>query len=420
MNQPVRRLAAANSHPPDFQPGRFNPFRVGDAGERRANQRRAKGGEKPAAARFVQFLSQSTIRARQELRAAIFDASFDAMRANSVQSKPSPLWLLVRVNALHGWRRLLAVREQSRLLTSVIGLFIAGYLVVSFDLFFHGMRFIAKFPGLGAVLTERLLFTLFAFLFALLLLSNLVISYTNLFRNRETLFLLSLPVPAQTIFRWKFIESTVLASWAFLFLIAPLLAAFGLVRGVPWHFYLMTPVLIAMFIVLPGVLGAALAICGAVFGPAQFSDRPGGDRAGAAGAGGVLVEGAAGGRRIAQQADARGARSVAGQDPFHDVSVSAQLLAFVRRAAMDRRRPARRGLFRAGAVEPHAFFRQHRVHALRRAVLRHRVGGAKPRGNGFKLGWFRARPQKAGNPPACWKLFSRNFSGWIATRARWR
>jgi ABC-2 type transport system permease protein len=81
-----------------------------------------------------------------------------------------------------------------------------------------------------------------------------------LFRNRETAFLLTLPVPTQTIFRWKFIESMVLASWAFVFLIAPLLAAFGLVRGVPWHFYPVTLGLIAMFIVLPGVLGAVLAI----------------------------------------------------------------------------------------------------------------------------------------------------------------
>ncbi|HEX5398826.1 MAG TPA: hypothetical protein VFY06_07240 [Verrucomicrobiae bacterium] len=172
----------------------------------------------------------------------------------------SPLWLLVRVNALHSWRRLLAVRKQSWLLNCLISLFLAGYIYLSFELFYHGLRFIAKFPGLGAVLTERLMFVLFAFLFALLLLSNLVISYTNLFRNRETIFLLSLPLPAQTIFRWKFIESTLLASWAFLFLIAPLLVAFGMVRNVPWHFYLVTPLLIAMFIVLPAVLGAAVAI----------------------------------------------------------------------------------------------------------------------------------------------------------------
>ena len=181
------------------------------------------------------------------------------MPADSVQSTPAPLWLLIRVNARQSWRRLLAVRQQSQLLTAFIGVFIAGYLVVSFGLFYEGLKFIAKFPGLGAVLTERLMYVLFAFLFALLLLSNLVIGYTNLFRNRETAFLLTLPIEPQTIFRWKFIESTLLASWAFVFLIAPLLAAFGLVRGVSWDFYPVTLVLIALFIVLPGVLGAMLA-----------------------------------------------------------------------------------------------------------------------------------------------------------------
>jgi ABC-2 type transport system permease protein len=170
------------------------------------------------------------------------------------------LRLLVRTNALHGWRRLLSIRQQSRLLTGIITFFVVGYLVLAFELFYHGMKFIAKFPGLGAALTERLLFTLFAFLFALLLLSNLVIAYTNLFRNRETAFLLTLPVSAQTIFNWKFIETVIIASWAFLFLIAPLLVAFGLVRDVPWHFYPLTVLLIALFIILPGVLGSALAI----------------------------------------------------------------------------------------------------------------------------------------------------------------
>jgi ABC-2 type transport system permease protein len=69
-----------------------------------------------------------------------------------------------------------------------------------------------------------------------------------------------MPVSSQTIFRWKFIESTLLASWAFLFLIAPLLAAFGLTRGVPWHFYLITLLLIALFIALPGIAGSWFAI----------------------------------------------------------------------------------------------------------------------------------------------------------------
>jgi ABC-2 type transport system permease protein len=173
---------------------------------------------------------------------------------------PAPLLVLLRVHAVQMRRRLKSLREQSRLLTSIIALFIFGYLGLSFWLFFKGLHFVAAFPGLGTALIERLFYLMFAFLFALLLLSNLVISYTNLFRNRETEFLLTLPVPRQTIFRWKFIESALLASWAFIFLIAPLLVAFGLTREAPWHFYVVTPVLIGLFIVLPGVAGAWLAI----------------------------------------------------------------------------------------------------------------------------------------------------------------
>ncbi|HEX4265915.1 MAG TPA: hypothetical protein VH597_16395 [Verrucomicrobiae bacterium] len=174
---------------------------------------------------------------------------------------PAPLVLLLRIHALQAWRKLKALRDQSRLLTSVIGVFIVGYLVLSFQLFSWGMKFIASFPGLGTVLTERLMYLLFAFLFALLLLSNLVISYTNLFRNREAAYLLTQPLEWQTIFRWKFIESALLASWAFLFLIAPMLAAFGLIRHVPWHFYIITTALTGMYIVLPGVIGSWFAIC---------------------------------------------------------------------------------------------------------------------------------------------------------------
>lgn len=187
---------------------------------------------------------------------------------SEANATPAPLVVLLRIHALQTWRKLKALRGQSRLLTSIIGIFIVGYLIISFELFAWGLKFIASFPGLGTVLTERLMYLLFAFLFALLLLSNLVISYTNFFRNREAAFLLTQPVPWKTIFRWKFIESTLLASWAFLFLIAPLLAAFGLTRHVPWHFYVITTALTAMFIVLPGVLGAWCAI-----GLARYLDR---------------------------------------------------------------------------------------------------------------------------------------------------
>ena len=178
------------------------------------------------------------------------------MSSNTV----TPLSLLVRNHVVLGLRRLKGIREQSRLLSSVIFVFVAGYSILAFWLFRFGLKFMSRFPGLGVLLIERLLFLLFAFLFVLLLLSNLVISYTNFFRNRETNFLCSLPLPTITVYRWKFLESVILASWAFLFLIAPLLAAYGLTRGAPWHFYIVTVVLILMFIVLPAVVAAWAAV----------------------------------------------------------------------------------------------------------------------------------------------------------------
>jgi ABC-2 type transport system permease protein len=181
------------------------------------------------------------------------------MTARPVES-PSLLRLLVRTNLRQAWRRLRSLREQSRLLTALIALFLVGYAALAFKLFQIGLRFAGSFPGLGPVLIERMVFLLFAFLFVLLLLSNLVISYANLFRNRETTFLLPLPVPFEVIFRWKFIESLLLASWAFVFLVAPLLAAYGLHARVPWHFYPATLGFIALFIVLPAAGGAWLAV----------------------------------------------------------------------------------------------------------------------------------------------------------------
>ncbi len=181
---------------------------------------------------------------------------------------PSPLRLLVGTAVRSMCRRVVSLRDQSWLLLALITAFLSGYAVLAFALFYGGLRFIGRFPGLGGLLVERLLFLLFACLFGLLLISNLIVSYTNLFRTRETAFLLTLPVPRRVVFQWKLAESTVIASWAFLFLIAPLLVAYGLVHQVAWHFYPMVLLMIGLFIGLPGILGCWLAVQ-----VARFMDR---------------------------------------------------------------------------------------------------------------------------------------------------
>src|SRR6187551_691621 len=65
-----------------------------------------------------------------------------------------PLILLIRVNLLQSWRKLKAVRAQSRLLSSLISFFILGYLALAFWIFRLGLKFLGAFPGLGQMLTE--------------------------------------------------------------------------------------------------------------------------------------------------------------------------------------------------------------------------------------------------------------------------
>ena len=187
---------------------------------------------------------------------------------NDAPSNPSPLVLLARVNLLQALRKLQAAARQSRLLTLSVGGFIAAYFAVAYFFFNLAFNFVQKFPGLGTLLTERLIYLLFACLFMLLLFSNLVIAYTNLFRNREATFLMTMPVSHETVFLWKFIESMALASWAFVFLISPFLLAYGNHMHVAWHFYPVSVAIIVVFIVLPGTVGAWCAVQ-----LARFMDR---------------------------------------------------------------------------------------------------------------------------------------------------
>lgn len=267
--------------------------------------------------------------------------------------------LLVRTNVLQSWRRLKAIRHQSALLTFVIALFMVGYLALSFWLFLQGLQWVAiKFPGMGTMLLERLLYLLFAFLFLLLVLSNLVISYSNFFRNRETSALITLPIDTQTIFRWKLLESGLLASWAFLFLIAPFLAAYGITRHVPWHFYPFTVLLVGVFIILPSVLGCCLSTI-----VARYMDRRS-FQIGALALATVVIAVIGFWLRQGQfsRRKYRHARDWShGQDAHthasRPISLAAQLLAFLERRGMDRRRAQHRGLLCPGVVEQRAFFR---------------------------------------------------------------
>jgi ABC-2 type transport system permease protein len=119
-----------------------------------------------------------------------------------------------------------------------------------------GFRHLAEVPGLQVIVLNRMLYLFFAFLFLMLMFSNMIIGYSTLFKSQETQWMLTLPVRSLDVFRWKLMETTLLASWAFLFLSAPLMAAYGNARHVSLSFYLKVFLLFVPFTVIPAALGS--------------------------------------------------------------------------------------------------------------------------------------------------------------------
>jgi ABC-2 type transport system permease protein len=158
------------------------------------------------------------------------------------------------------WRstcaRVKKVRREAPLLLLVLGSFVIGYLGVGYWLFQAGLSYLHNFPLVGSLLSQRILYLIFGFFFVMLVFSNLIIGYSTLFKNRETAWFLTLPLPHFQIYRWKFFEALVVSSWALIFLSAPMMLGYGRVHDVPLLFYPQIALAYLPFVVLPALAGS--------------------------------------------------------------------------------------------------------------------------------------------------------------------
>jgi len=126
---------------------------------------------------------------------------------------------------------------------------------------FHELKTRWAFP-LDGKLIELLFKTMFFALSVLLIFSTGIILYSSLFGAQESWFLLSSPVPADHVFRYKFQGAVAFSSWAFILLGTPILLAYGIeVRdGAPWYFYPILPLFFFGFVLLPGCVGSLIVL----------------------------------------------------------------------------------------------------------------------------------------------------------------
>jgi ABC-2 type transport system permease protein len=154
-----------------------------------------------------------------------------------------------------------------------ITIVLASVIVWAFVFFvsYFGLRFMvteAKIPPDGRMVGLLIDLMFFTLGIALTFSTGLIL-HGSLFSGPETDFLLARPVTADHVFAYKFQTAVGFSSWAFLLLGGPVLIAYGIIAGATWWFYLVLPLFFLGFILVPGSVGAFIALMLVNFVPKQ-------------------------------------------------------------------------------------------------------------------------------------------------------
>ena len=170
-------------------------------------------------------------------------------------------WLLLfRVHARIASVKAIRSVKNARLMTATILLFLLAYTLSAYWLFSEGLAYVARLPGAGALLSDRLIYVMFFCFMMMLIFSVAVTSYISLYRNRDTRWLLTLPISHRTIFLWKCFESAMFSGWGLIFILFPLLLAFAQIRDVPFGFFLKVIFVLIPFLILASTLGSLILV----------------------------------------------------------------------------------------------------------------------------------------------------------------
>lgn len=149
-----------------------------------------------------------------------------------------------------------ALRSQSRFKILFIFMFGILFELGLFILFLDGFQLLSRFSATGLLIVPKL-FALFFFGMGLMLVfSACVSSYTTIFRSDEIPFLLVRPFSMSEIVLYRFAASTVLSSWAFLFIMLPFVMAFAIHQEVSPLFVVWTAVYSLPFLIVCSAIGS--------------------------------------------------------------------------------------------------------------------------------------------------------------------
>jgi ABC-2 type transport system permease protein len=170
------------------------------------------------------------------------------------------LELLLRKSWRTGGNFRRIMREQSVFKMIVVIIFGCILLFGLGALFHSGFHFLYRLGGAGLMVIHRM-FSLFFFgLAVMLMFSSIVTSYATMYRSDEVPYLLMRPFHTGEIVLYKFLESALLSSWAFFFMIVPFIGAYAIHEKLSPLFSLWTIVFCVPFVILCSAIGSLLCM----------------------------------------------------------------------------------------------------------------------------------------------------------------
>ncbi|NCB38483.1 MAG: hypothetical protein EOM80_06900 [Erysipelotrichia bacterium] len=124
-------------------------------------------------------------------------------------------------------------------------------------------------PIFGGLLVSKLLEMLLMSLFFMILFSSIISALSALFLNEELPTLMSSPQPVGIIFRSRLLLMSIESSWMVVAFFMPALLAFATALKANWQAYLLFPLFMIFFVMLPNLLGAFLALSLGAFFPVR-------------------------------------------------------------------------------------------------------------------------------------------------------
>jgi ABC-2 type transport system permease protein len=142
-------------------------------------------------------------------------------------------------------------------LLGFVGLFFLSFI---FAVIYRMLLYFRGTQGIGDLLAGKLLGLAFLTFFMILLLSNVITALSTFFLSDDLELLVAAPVDRLHLYGARLLETIVDSSWMVALLAVPLLVAYGVVYSAGGSYYLLAAAVVAAFLVLPAVMGAAFTL----------------------------------------------------------------------------------------------------------------------------------------------------------------